>query len=73
MAGFLEEDNGNKSGMRLMCFMSLFASVFFGGVTLYTLTGEMAQIGVVITLVFLVGAFAPKGLQKIVESKLAQG
>lgn len=64
--GFLEEDNGHKSTMRAMCFTSLIAAIIFGGLTIYL---QDKGSGLYITTMFLIGAFAPKYLQKFVESK----
>ena len=61
----LEEANGQTSSMRVMCFCSLIVSMVFGFITLTTPTTD----GVVITFGFLVGAFAPKAVQKFAEEK----
>ncbi|TDI74369.1 MAG: hypothetical protein E2O82_04095 [Betaproteobacteria bacterium] len=63
---FFQEDNGNLSSMRLMCFISLIASVLFGVLTIYT--GN--QDGIIITFGFLLGCFAPKAVQKFTEQKV---
>ena len=68
--GVLSEDNGNKSAMRVMCFMSLLASMGFGTITL-VMPGANAVQGVYITFAFLLGAFAPKALQKFAETKIS--
>jgi len=64
-SSFFEDDRGNKSSMRLMCFISLLASVLFGILTIYT--GN--QDGIIITFGFLVGCFAPKAVQKLAENE----
>lgn len=67
--GFLDEDNGTKSSMRLMCFISLMAAIGFGAITLLR-AGTDGSTGLFMTMGFLLGAFAPKALQKVVEEKL---
>lgn len=62
---FFQEDNGNQS-TRLMCIISLIASILFGILTIYT----KSQDGIIITFGFLLGCFAPKVLQKFVEQKV---
>lgn len=64
--GFMDDDSGNKSSMRLMCFISLLAAIGFGAVTLLNKATD-GGIGVYITLSFLLGAFAPKAVQKVME------
>ena len=66
--GFLEEEKGKKSAMRAMSFISLFASIIFGLITLLHPAAQDA--GVFITFGFLLGAFAPKALQKFAEAKV---
>jgi hypothetical protein len=51
--------------MRLMCFLSLLASIWFGWMTLHGNLG--GPNGVYITTAFLLGAFTPKALQKFIE------
>ncbi len=68
--GFLEEEPGRKSSMRAMSFISLLSSIMFGLITLLYTSGETQQSGVFITFGFLLGAFAPKALQKFAESKV---
>jgi hypothetical protein len=70
-AGFLEEDNGNKSSMRLMSMIALIASIVFGGITITSdlpKDTESKQAGMYITFGFLLAAFAPKALQKFAEN-----
>jgi len=66
-AGFFDEDNGNRSAMRLMSFVALMASIMFGGLTLQ---GGGGSEGLYITFGFLTAAFAPKAVQKFAEQKL---
>ncbi len=63
--GFLKDGNGKPSSMRLMCFLALFASIWFGWMTLHS--NVASQNGVYITMAFLLAAFAPKALQKFIE------
>lgn len=67
--GFLEEDIHTKSSMRLMCFISLIVAIVFGLITLLNKTTD-GQTGLLMTMGFLLGAFAPKALQKFMEEKL---
>jgi len=69
VVGFMEEANGAKSSMRLMCFISLMASIGFGLITLLR-PGTDGSTGLFMTMGFLLGAFAPKALQKFMEEKL---
>ena len=73
MAGLLQEDNGNTSSIRVMSFISLFASIGSGAITLLQPAATESQTGLFMTLMFLVGAFAPKAIQKVAESKLTKG
>jgi hypothetical protein len=56
--GFFQEDNGNKSSMRLMSFTAILRA---------------SDEGIYITFGFLIGAFAPKAVQKFAETKLPPG
>lgn len=68
--GYFTEDNGKPSSMRLMCFVALLASIFFGYLTISG-PGETAdQTGLYLTIMFLIGAFAPKAVQKFAEQRL---
>ena len=69
--GFFDEDNGNKSSMRLMSFTALIAAIMFGALT--TLGVGEGQEGIYITIAFLLAAFAPKALQKFAETKIPTG
>lgn len=71
-SGFFQEDNGSYSSMRLMCFVSLLAAVVFGFLTiqLSTNTNTQHDTGIYITFGFLIGAFAPKAVQKFAEQKI---
>ncbi len=73
--GFFAEDNGTKSSMRLMCFTSLIAAIVFGTLTINISSMKSdkdavrpdTSTGIYITFSFLLGAFAPKALQKFAE------
>jgi len=65
MSTMLKDINGQTSSMRVMCFCSLIVSTIFGYITLTTPTTD----GVALTVAFLVGAFAPKAVQKFAEEK----
>ena len=67
--GFFQEDNGNSSSMRLMCFTALLASIGFGFLAILY-KGANAE-GVYITFGFLIAAFAPKAVQKFAEQKIS--
>ena len=63
--GFFEEDAGQKSMMRLMCFVALLAAVllsFFAA-----LTSQVEANMIALVTMFLVAAFAPKAIQKYAE------
>ena len=55
--------------MRVMSFIALLASVWFGQLTLTVAANP--ESGIYITSAFLISAFAPKALQKFIESKKA--
>ncbi len=65
--GFLKDGLGQASSMRLMSFCSLFASMGFGYLTM--MMKRPSEFGVYITCAFLLGAFAPKAIQKFIEEK----
>jgi hypothetical protein len=64
--GFFQEDNGNSSSMRLMCFTALLASIVFG---LLVVLGKGSDEGLYVAFGFLLSAFCPKALQKFIEVK----
>lgn len=65
--GFFEEKKGVYSSMRLMSFISLLAAMGLAGLTIYTNN----QDGIVLSFGFLLGAFAPKAVQKFAEQKIS--
>ena len=70
--GFFQEDNGSYSSMRLMSFLSLLAAMMFGLLTLLLSSQGKSDggNGIYITFGFLIGAFAPKAIQKFAEQKI---
>ncbi len=66
MANYLEEDNGNKSSMRLMSFCALGAAVVIALIGLW-LDKPLATSFVE---AFLAAAFIPKAVQKFAETKV---
>lgn len=62
-AGYLQDDAGNNSSMRLMCFLSLLGAFLFGWMAIE----KSSDYGLYVFYGFLAGAFAPKALQKIFE------
>lgn len=67
--GFLDEAPGQQSSIRVMSFIALLASIAFGFITI--LKSEVnSENGLFLTSFFLIGAFAPKALQKFAEAKL---
>ena len=63
--GFLDDNQGNRSSIRLMSFISLGAAILFGYMELTSKADPPY-----ITMMFLLGAFAPKALQKFIEDKV---
>lgn len=64
---FLQDDHGNASSMRLMCLLSLVAAM--GVAVLAILRPTPTGNEVYIFYGFLLGAFAPKALQKHIETR----
>lgn len=69
MSNFLEEDNGNKSSMRLMSFIALLAAVIIALIGVWF----DKQLAITFVEAFLAAAFIPKTVQKFAESKPAIG
>ena len=63
--GFLTDNKGKPSSMRLMSWVALFAAITFGWITLTQKGNEPT--GINITFGFLIAAFAPKAVQKFAE------
>ena len=66
--GYLTNDSGQPSSMRLMSMVALLAAIALGFLTLKGHAAE-AQTGLYLTSLFLIAAFAPKALQKFAEAK----
>jgi hypothetical protein len=64
--GFLQDDLGDNSLMRLMSLTALISAIAFGW---YSITHETSS-GTEITLAFLGFAFAGKATQKVIEKKV---
>lgn len=71
--GFLEERPGVKSNMRMMSVVALIASIVFGLISVLHPQASSSANGLWITFGFLIGAFAPKALQKFAEVNLPSG
>lgn len=66
--GYLTDDEGHPSSMRLMSIVALMAAIAFGILTLLD-GADHDYNGLYLTTAFLLGAFAPKALQKFAERK----
>ena len=69
--GYLTDDHGHPSSMRLMSMVALIASIMFGFITLFHDEANDAN-GLYLTGLFLIAAFAPKALQKFAEANLPE-
>ena len=67
--GFLQDNEGHNSSMRLMAFVSLTAGIAFGLITLWHPGAEASPNGLYLTTMAWIGAFCPSLLQKLVEVK----
>jgi len=68
--GYFDEAEGVRSSMRLMNFLSLLIS---GGIACFAIGTKQLDVNVIaIVTLFLVGAFAPKAIQKYAEMKEAK-
>lgn len=63
--GYFEESPGNKSSMRMNSFIALIAAILLSFFALATKQLDVNVLGLI--TVFLVGAFAPKAVQKFAE------
>ena len=61
-SGWLQDDKGNKSSMRLMSFISLGVAIVLTAASL-----SIDNVRQDLVLFFLTGAFAPKAFQKFAE------
>lgn len=68
-SGYLDDDNGNPSSMRLMSVIALIASIGFGIISIFHTAASTNENGLYVTFAFLLAAFAPKALQKFAEAK----
>lgn len=68
--GFLQDNEGHNSSMRLMSLIALLAAIMFGLLTIRFNDGKARNTdGTLITFSFLMSAFAPKALQKFAERR----
>jgi hypothetical protein len=72
--GFLQDDQGHQSSMRLMSLIALLTAVVFGALSVLAAievigNGSGGADAITITFGFLVAAFAPKAVQKFAEQK----
>ena len=63
MGKMFQDDLGNTSSLRMMNFVSLLAAITFGLLCMQTKNPD----GITLSAMFLVGAFAPKVVQKFAE------
>ena len=64
--GWLTDDEGNPSAMRLLSAASFFVAVAFGGLIA---VGNVGTDRLELVIYFLVAAFAPKAVQKFAEKR----
>lgn len=64
--GWLTDDQGNPSSMRLLSTASFFVAVAFGGLIA---VGHVGTDRLELVIYFLVAAFAPKAVQKFAEKR----
>jgi hypothetical protein len=67
--GYLTDDYGNPSTMRVMSWLSFFACIITAGLVLIRPPQDPFT-GLYIFSAFLLGAFVPKALQKFAEQPL---
>jgi hypothetical protein len=67
-AGFLQDNDGNNSSIRLMCFLSLLTAIFFGDYTLVN-SNQVGQVGTNLTFAFLAASFGGKVAHKFAENQ----
>lgn len=69
--GYFQEDNGNKSSMRVMSFLSFLMACASGFLLLTRPTADPAT-GLYVFTGFLLGAFVPKAIQKFAEVNIGR-
>ena len=69
--GYLTDDTGNPSSMRLMSMLALVVAAVLAGVEV--LGWGSGESKTELVLYFLVAAFAPKAVQKFAENRTAPG
>ena len=69
--GYLTDDHGHPSSMRLMSMLALTAAIAFGLITVLAKDVNQEN-GLYITVLFVLAAFAPKALQKFAEARFPQ-
>jgi hypothetical protein len=62
--GFFTESNGNPSIMRVMCFISLFASIGFGGVGVIRNNQAARDLAYYFCTMAMTGKVAQKAVEK---------
>ena len=67
VVGMFQEDNGNYSSMRLMCVTSLVAAI---GAAWLVMQDKGGDSGMMIFMIFMLGAYAPKLVQKFIEKHI---
>ena len=70
-SGFLQDDKGTPSSMRLMSMIALLSSIGFGLISIFYKNGE-SENGLYLTIIFLLAAFAPKAVQKFAEARFSK-
>ena len=65
MAGYLDDDGGNPSSMRLMSLLALIVAAGLAFVEVFEWGSAESKTELV--LYFLIAAFAPKAVQKFAE------
>ena len=68
--GFFEETEGVKSSMRLMSFVSLLTSIAISIISV--LNNQLDSNVLILISSFIIGAFAPKSIQKFAENKVSK-
>jgi hypothetical protein len=66
-SSFLQDNNGNNSAIRLMCFMALITAIGFGSYTLVN-SKDVGPVGTNLTFAFLAAAFGGKVAHKFAEN-----